>query len=115
VIGFFSVSMLKGKMGYDDSLDAFGVHGICGIWGALATGIFANPAITEGARGLFYGNPKQVWIQFLSILGTAIYSAIATYVVVMVTRFLTGGLRVEKESEIQGLDSSLHGERGFEM
>ena len=115
VIGFFSVSMLKGKLGYDDSLDAFGVHGICGIWGALATGIFANPAITEGARGLLYGNPKQIWIQFLSIVGTAVYSAVATLIVIMVTRLVTGGLRVDKESEIQGLDNSLHGERGFEM
>jgi Amt family ammonium transporter len=115
MVGFFSVSILKGKLGYDDSLDAFGVHGICGIWGALATGIFANPAITEGAQGLLYGNPKQVWIQFLSIIGTAVYSAVATFIVIMVTRVVTGGLRVDKESEIQGLDNSLHGERGFEM
>jgi Amt family ammonium transporter len=115
VIGFFSVSLLKGKLGYDDSLDAFGVHGICGIWGALATGIFANPAITEGARGLLYGNPKQIWIQFISIVGTAIYSAVATLIVIMLTRLVTGGLRVDKESEIQGLDNSLHGERGFEI
>ena len=115
VIGFFSVAIIKGKIGYDDSLDAFGVHGICGIWGALATGIFANPAITEGARGLLYGNPKQVWIQLLSILGTAVYTAVATLIVITVTRFITGGLRVDKESEIAGLDNSLHGERGFEM
>jgi Amt family ammonium transporter len=114
-LGFFSVGVLKGKIGYDDSLDAFGVHGICGIWGALATGIFANPAITEGAKGLLYGNPKQVWIQCLSIVGTAVYTAVATLVVIMLTRTITGGLRVDKESEILGLDNSLHGERGFEM
>ncbi len=58
VLGFYSVAVLKQKLGYDDSLDAFGVHGMCGVWGALATGVFANPAITEGAKGLVYGNPK---------------------------------------------------------
>ncbi len=114
-LGYFSVAVLKQKLGYDDSLDAFGVHGMCGIWGALATGLFANPAITEGAAGLFYGNPKQLWIQIVSILGTAAYSAVATLVVVYITRFVTGGLRVEKENEILGLDSAIHGERGFEI
>jgi len=71
VLGFYSVAVLKQKLGYDDSLDAFGVHGMCGVWGALATGVFANPAITEGAKGLVFGNPKQLWIQIISIVGTA--------------------------------------------
>jgi Amt family ammonium transporter len=115
IIGFYSVAVLKNKIGYDDSLDAFGVHGICGMWGALATGIFANPSITEGAKGLLYGNPKQLWIQAVSILATIAFSAVGTVIVVYVTRFITGGLRVEKEEEIQGLDSSLHGERAFEI
>jgi Amt family ammonium transporter len=115
VLGFYSVSKLKQKLGYDDSLDAFGVHGICGIWGALATGIFANPAITEGAAGLLYSNPRQVVIQFISILATIAFSAGATFVVVWVTRLLAGGLRVESESEIAGLDSAIHGERAFEI
>jgi Amt family ammonium transporter len=115
VLGYFSVAVLKQKIGYDDSLDAFGVHGMCGIWGALATGLFANPAITEGATGLFYGNPKQLWIQIVSILGTAAYSAVATLIVVYITRFVTGGLRVDEENEIEGLDSAIHGERGFEI
>jgi ammonium transporter, Amt family len=115
LLGFFAVVKIKPKMGYDDSLDAFGVHGICGIWGALATGIFANPAITEGAAGLLYGNPKQLWIQFVSILATIAYTAVATVVVVLVTRALTGGLRVDEEDEVKGLDSALHGERAFEM
>jgi ammonium transporter, Amt family len=115
VIGFFSVARLKSIFGYDDSLDAFGVHGICGIWGALSTGFFANPAVTEGARGLFYGNPKQVWIQLLSILGTAIYSALGTLIVITVTRVVTNGLRVDPESELKGLDQAVHGERGFEV
>jgi ammonium transporter, Amt family len=115
LLGFFSVSKLKHRLGYDDSLDAFGVHGVCGIWGAIATGLFADPGVTEGAAGLFYGNPKQVGIQLLSIVGTAAYSALATLVVVFVTKALAGGLRVEGENEIEGLDSALHGERGFEI
>jgi Amt family ammonium transporter len=115
VIGFFSIATLKSRMGYDDSLDAFGVHGICGIWGALATGLFANPAITQGAQGLFYGNPKQLWIQFISIVGTAIYSAIGTLIVIGITRVITKGLRVDPDTEIQGLDQAIHGERGFEV
>jgi Amt family ammonium transporter len=115
ILGFYSVAILKNKIGYDDSLDAFGVHGICGMWGAVATGIFAHPAITEGAKGLLYGNPKQVWIQIVSILGTALFAGVGTLIVVYLTRFITGGLRVERDEEIQGLDSSLHGERAFEI
>ncbi|MBW2369206.1 MAG: ammonium transporter [Deltaproteobacteria bacterium] len=115
IIGFYSVARLKNMLGYDDSLDAFGVHGICGIWGALATGLFANPSITEGATGLFYGNPKQLWIQSISIVATIIYSGAATFVVVTITKWLTGGLRVDKENEIKGLDSSIHGERAFDI
>ena len=115
VLGFYSVAVLKQKLGYDDSLDAFGVHGMCGVWGALATGVFANPAITEGAKGLVFGNPKQLWIQIISIVGTAGYTAIATFIVIHITRFITGGLRVDEENEILGLDNSIHGERAFEI
>jgi Amt family ammonium transporter len=115
VLGFYSVAVLKQKLGYDDSLDAFGVHGMCGVWGALATGIFANPAITQGAKGLVFGNPKQLWIQGISIIGTAGYTAIATFIVIQITRFITGGLRVDEENEILGLDNTIHGERAFEI
>ncbi len=115
LLGYISVAKLKHRMGYDDSLDAFGVHGICGMWGALATGLFANPAITEGAAGLFYGNPGQLWIQFLSIIATIIFVSVATLIVIGITSLLTGGLRVGKDDEIQGLDSAIHGERAFEI
>jgi Amt family ammonium transporter len=115
IIGFIFVAKLKHKLGYDDSLDAFGVHGICGIWGAVATGLFASPAVNEAGVGLFYGNPKQVWIQVVSIIGTAVYSAIGTLIVIGLTRLLTGSLRIDKDSEIQGLDNAFHGERGFEI
>jgi Amt family ammonium transporter len=115
VIGFFGVAVIKRKIGYDDSLDAFGIHGLCGMWGAIATGLFASPSVTEGAAGLFYGNPGQVWIQFLSIIGTIAFSAGATLVIVFVTKFITNGIRVEKEDELAGLDNALHGERAFEI
>jgi Amt family ammonium transporter len=114
-LGYFSVAVIKQKIGYDDSLDAFGVHGMCGIWGALATGLFANPAITEGAAGLFYGNPGQLWTQIVSIVATAVFTAIGTLIVVYITKAVTGGLRVEDDEEVLGLDNSLHGERGFEI
>jgi Amt family ammonium transporter len=115
IIGYFSVAKLKNMLGYDDSLDAFGVHGLCGIWGALATGLFASPAVTEGAMGLFYGNPGQLWTQIISILGTAAFSAIGTLLVALVTKMITGGLRVTPEEEIEGLDNAQHGERAFEI
>lgn len=115
LIGFWGVAVLKHKIGYDDSLDAFGIHGLCGIWGAVATGLFANPAITEGAAGLFYGNGSQVLIQVVSILATIAYSACATLLVIFLTKLITGGLRVEKENELLGLDNAIHGERAFEI
>ena len=115
LLGFYFVAKVKHKLGYDDSLDAFGVHGMCGLWGALATGLFANPAVNEAGKGLFYGNPGQLWIQFVSIVGTAAFSAIGTLIVIYITKLLTGGLRVTQEDEVTGLDSSIHGERGFEL
>ncbi len=115
IIGFLGVVVLKHKLSYDDSLDAFGIHGLCGIWGALATGLFASPSITKGAAGLFYGNPGQVWIQFLSIAGTIAFSATATIIVIYVTKMLTNGIRVDKDDELAGLDNTFHGERAFEI
>lgn len=115
VLGFFSVAILKHKIGYDDSLDAFGVHGMCGIWGALATGLFANPAINELGKGLFFGNPGQLFIQAVSIVGTIVFTAVGTLVIVYITKAVTGGLRVSEEEEILGLDNAIHGERAFEI
>jgi Amt family ammonium transporter len=114
-MGFFSVARLKQKIGYDDSLDAFGVHGMCGTLGALATGLFADPAVNPAGTGLFFGNPKQLLIQLVSILATAVFTAIGTLVLIYVTKALTRGLRVEEENERIGLDSAVHGERAFEI
>ncbi len=115
VLGYVGVAVIKQKMGYDDSLDAFGIHGLCGIWGALATGLFATPAVTEGKAGLFYGNPGQVGTQLLSIIGTIAFSAVATLIVTYITKMLTGGIRVNADDELTGLDNAIHGERGFEI
>jgi Amt family ammonium transporter len=114
-LGFFSVSKLKHKLGYDDSLDAFGVHGMCGTLGALATGLFADPAVNAAGTGLFFGNPKQLLVQIISILATAAFTAIGTLVLIYVTKALTGGLRVGEENEIMGLDGTVHGERAFDL
>jgi Amt family ammonium transporter len=113
ILGYLGVAVLKPRMGFDDSLDAFGVHGVCGIWGAIATGIFANPAINEAGTGLLYGNPKQVLVQLVGVAATIVYAAVATFVLASITRVVTRGLRVSDEDEIQGLDRSAHGERAF--
>ena len=114
-LGFFSVAKLKHRLGYDDSLDAFGVHGMCGTLGALATGLFADPAINSAGTGMLFGNPGQLWIQVVSIAATAVFTAVGTLVVVMITKALTRGLRVDEEKEMVGLDSAVHGERAFEI
>jgi Amt family ammonium transporter len=101
---------LKHALNYDDSLDVFGVHGVGGIVGAILTGVFADPAIGAAQQaGLLYGNPGQVWIQIEGILWTMAYCAIATAVILFVVKLLVG-LRVDEESEVAGLDISLHGE-----
>ncbi len=105
---YWGAVWLKRKLGYDDSLDVFGVHGIGGIIGAILTGVFAVEAI-GGTPGLLEGNPGQVWIQFYGILATVIYCAIASFILLKIVDVIVG-LRVDEESEVVGLDQSLHGE-----
>jgi len=114
LVGYFGVFVLKQKLGYDDSLDAFGVHGLCGIWGAIATGIFAVKSI-GGTAGVLEGNLPQLFIQIKAVLATLIYSAVMTAVVFFVSSAITGGARVSEEEEIEGLDSAIHGEKGFNL
>jgi Amt family ammonium transporter len=115
IVGFIGVYWLKSKLKYDDSLDAFGVHGLNGIWGAIATGIFANPSVNSAGKGLLYGNPGQVIVQVEAVLATIVYTAIMTAILYFITSVLTGGARVDEETEVIGLDESVHGERGFEI
>ena len=106
---FWGATWLKHRLGYDDSLDVFGVHGIGGIVGALLTGVFAVEAI-GGTPGMVEGNPGQVWIQIIGIGATIVWCGIASFILLKITSALTGGLRVDEESEIEGLDINLHGE-----
>ncbi|MDR2789813.1 MAG: ammonium transporter [Campylobacteraceae bacterium] len=114
-LSFYAVNSLKKALKYDDSLDVFGVHAISGIWGAIATGIFANPAINEAGTGLLYGNPGQVITQIEGVVVTIIYTAIVTAIVFKVASLITGGARVSAEIESQGLDETEHGERAFNL
>jgi len=115
VLGFIGVNVIKKAFKYDDSLDAFGIHALCGIWGAIATGIFANPAVNELGKGLLYGNPGQVMIQVKAVLATIVFTAIATAIVYGVSSLLTGGGRVSAEDESVGLDEATHGEKAFHI
>jgi Amt family ammonium transporter len=105
---YWGAVWLKRVGGYDDSLDAFGVHGIGGIVGALLTGVFASEAI-GGTPGLLEGNAVQVWIQIKGIVATIVYSGVVTFILLKVIDLVVG-LRVDKETEVAGLDLSLHGE-----
>jgi Amt family ammonium transporter len=101
---------LKHKLGYDDSLDAFGVHGIGGATGAILTGVFALKSVNSLGSGAIDGNPGQVWTQIEGLLYAGIYCAIATFVILMAIKY-TIGLRVSKDEEVEGLDLTQHGER----
>ena len=107
-ICYWGAVVLKPKLGYDDSLDVFGVHGLGGITGALLTGVFAAEAI-GGTPGMLEGNPGQVLIQLEGIVATIIYCGLATFVLLKIVGMLMG-LRVDEETEISGLDYNLHGE-----
>ena len=105
---------LKPKLGYDDSLDVVGVHGVGGTWGALATGLFASKTINPaGNNGLFYGNPAQLWIQFESVIVTIVFAMIVTAIILSILK-ATMGLRVADEEERMGLDLTQHNERAYE-
>jgi Amt family ammonium transporter len=102
--------LLKAKLKYDDSLDAFGVHGIGGTFGAILTGVFA----TVGATGLLAGNAKQLMIQLIAVLAAGTYAVVVTLIITFILD-KTIGLRVEKEDEIMGLDQTQHSESAYNM
>ena len=102
--------MLKHRLGYDDSLDAFGVHGVGGAFGALATGVFAS----VGAAGLIQGNVHQLWVQIVGVAAAGTYAVVVTAVLLAILK-ATMGLRVERDEEIVGLDQSAHSESGYNL
>ncbi len=114
-ICFFFVTSIKARFGYDDSLDVFGVHGIGGIIGALATGLFATKTINpSGNDGLFYGNAHQLWVQFLTTVVAVAYSAVMTFILYRVVDRLIG-MRVTVREENIGLDLTQHHETGYTL
>ena len=110
----YAAVLLRPKIAIDDSLDVFAVHGVGGIWGAIATGIFTVSAFTGGIEGLIEGDPSQLGVQIVAVLATIAYSFIVTFVILKVLDVIPGmGLRVSEKEEDQGLDISAHGERAF--
>ena len=113
VICYLAVSFLKPLFRYDDSLDAFGIHGVGGVWGAVATGLFASVAVNSGgADGLFHGNAALLGKQLIAIGASAGYSFVATFVILKALS-ATIGVRASAEEEIQGLDLTEHSENAY--
>jgi Amt family ammonium transporter len=109
IVCYWASTKLKNKFGYDDSLDVFGIHGVGGTVGALLTGIFAKEAI-GGAAGLLEGNTGQLWLQFIGVTFTIVYTGVFTYVILKIVNLITP-LRATAEEETQGLDLRQHGEQ----
>jgi Amt family ammonium transporter len=111
-VSYFAIYYLKARLGYDDALDVWGIHGMSGVWGAIATGIFAVPSI-GGVAGLIAGNPNQVVIQIISVVATLAYSFIISAILAKVLDKAMNGIRVENHEEVGGLDKNLHEESAY--
>ena len=113
IVCYFAVAVVKAKFGYDDSLDAFGVHGVGGMWGAIATGLWATTAVNpDGANGLFYGETDLFFAQIISIGVAIIFAVVGSAVLYKVVDGIVG-IRADEAEEITGLDLVEHGERGY--
>ena len=113
VVCYFAVAIVKAKLGYDDSLDAFGVHGIGGTWGAIATGLWATTKVNSaGADGLFYGGSDLIVAQLISIVVAYVLAIVGSYVLIKIVGLFMK-VRVDEDEEVSGLDLSEHGERGY--
>ena len=118
IIGFFGVVVLKKKLGYDDSLDAFGIHFLAGLWGALATGLLAlndKELLWDGPLKADADRVAQFIVQLKSVVIVGAWTLVGTVIVYFIASALTGGARVDDETEEIGLDESIHGERGFNL
>ena len=114
VVSYTAISYIKPRLGYDDALDVFGIHGFSGIWGVLAVGLFASPFINAAGTGLLYGNAHQLAVQALGIAVTFAYSFVVTLVIAK-SIDLTIGLRVSSDDEQQGLDLATHDEIAYRI
>ena len=112
-ISYYCIKFIK-RSRLDESLDVWGCHGMAGVWGALATGIFANPEINALGTGLLYGNPGQLTTQLITVVVSAGFAFIMTFVIAKVLD-LVWGLSVSHEEEELGLDISEHGERAYAL
>ena len=112
LVCFCMVAYVKPRLGYDDSLDAFGVHGIGGMLGAILTGVLASPLIQPAYSGALYGNYRQLWVQFIAVFATIIYSGIGTFLLFKLTEKLVG-IRATDKHEAIGLDETQHGETAY--
>ncbi len=113
VVCYWVVQLLKERLGVDDALDVFGVHGVGGAMGAIATGIFATVAVNPGGvNGLIFGNPQQLSIQCIAVAVTALYAATASWLILKFIDIIVG-LRVEEREEVLGLDTTQHGEAAY--
>ncbi len=113
VLSYIAVVFVKKFFPWDDALDVFGIHGVSGAIGAILTGFFADPSVNNAA-GLFYGSSKQPIIQLISVVVPLIYSFVITFIIAKVLDVLVG-LRVREDEEEEGLDSSQHGEKAFNL
>jgi ammonium transporter, Amt family len=113
IVCFLTATMMKHVFGYDDSLDAFGVHGIGGTVGAILTGVFAVSWINPAGSGVVDGHPKQMVYQLAATVLTWVIAAVGSYVLLQITRVLCGGLRLSEADEYEGLDITQHGEAGY--
>ncbi|MEJ9211800.1 ammonium transporter [Bacillus smithii] len=110
---FWGVSYLKSKLGYDDALDAFGLHGIGGTWGGIATGLFSTVSVNSaGANGLFYGGASLLWKQLVAIGATYVFVALVSFIIIKVIGLVLP-IRVNEEEETVGLDITIHGEKAY--
>ena len=110
----FLACNVKSRLGYDDSLDVVGIHGVGGTVGALLTGVFASPAVNPAGAGLLYGNPGQLWTQLVSVVATMVYCFVVAFVLLKIVDSIVG-LRVDEEDEDLGLDLSQHGENAYTL
>jgi len=113
VVCYVAVSIIKGKLGYDDSLDAFGVHGVGGTVGTVLTGIFAEKAINgAGADGLLFGNVHQFLVQGLMVVVTVVFAVVMTFIIFKIVDAVIG-MRVEEKNELIGLDLTQQSEAAY--
>jgi Amt family ammonium transporter len=110
---FWGVSYLKAKLGYDDALDAFGLHGIGGTWGGIATGLFSTVSVNSaGVNGLFYGGASLLWKQLVAIGATYVFVALVSFIIIKANGLVLP-IRVNEEEETVGLDITIHGEKAY--